>query len=204
MTGEYRLAVPEDHQAITEVIAAGFDCDPLWGPALSRCGGATEFTREFWGIFVEGALRFPTVSIAGDVDAVTLWLPPGADEMTDEQEARTFALVERELPESAADVRELFACFERARPRDEPHYYLSLFATKPACRGQGIGMALLRDDLARIDADGACAYLESTNQANNSRYAVAGFVSCGQFEHPTTGASVTTMWRPAQRRPTRE
>jgi ribosomal protein S18 acetylase RimI-like enzyme len=96
-------------------------------------------------------------------------------------------------------VRELFRRCELARPRDEPHYSLSLFATKPECRGRGIGMALLRDDLARIDAEGACAYLESTNPTNNARYAGVGFATHGQFEHPTTGAPVTTMWRPSQR-----
>jgi len=86
--------------------------------------------------------------------------------------------------------------FEAAHPHDEPHYYLSLFATRPESRGRGIGMALLREDLAAYDAEGVPTYLESSNPANDARYAAVGYRAVGRFEHSSTGAPVTTMWRP--------
>jgi predicted GNAT family acetyltransferase len=76
-----------------------------------------------------------------------------------------------------------------------PHYYLSLLGTHDDHRGKGTGMALLRENLARIDAEGAPAYLESTNPANLARYESVGFVRLGEFAAPEGGPTVTTMWR---------
>jgi hypothetical protein len=56
-------------------------------------------------------------------------------------------------------------------------------------------MALLADNLARIDAEGAPAYLESTNPANLDRYRSAGFVDRDEFALGDAGPVVTTMWR---------
>jgi hypothetical protein len=59
-------------------------------------------------------------------------------------------------------------------------------------------MALLEDNLALIDADGFPSYLESSNPANNQRYAGVGFEAVGEFSYPGGGPVVTTMWRPAR------
>ena len=62
-------------------------------------------------------------------------------------------------------------------------------------RGRGLGMALLRENLARIDAQRMPAYLESSNQANNHRYESVGFVQVAAFRAPGGGPMVTGMWR---------
>ena len=59
-------------------------------------------------------------------------------------------------------------------------------------------MWLLEHALAVIDADGCPAYLESSNPANNHRYAGVGFEVVGEFSYPGGGPVVTTMWRPAR------
>ena len=56
-------------------------------------------------------------------------------------------------------------------------------------------MALLADNLARIDAEGRPAYLESTNPANLERYRSFGFADRGTFTLGDDGPAVTTMWR---------
>ena len=102
------------------------------------------------------------------------------------------------LGSAAPDYLELLTRFEAAHPRDEPHYYLSLLGTHPQHRGNGIGIALLEHVLALIDADGFPAYLESSNPANNHRYAAVGFEVVGEFSYPGGGPVVTTMWRLAR------
>ena len=102
------------------------------------------------------------------------------------------------LGSAVDDYLELLTRFDAAHPRDEPHYYLSLLGTHPDHRGKGIGMALLEHDLALIDADGFPAYLESSNPANNHRYAGVGFEEVGEFSYPGGDPLVTTMWRPAR------
>jgi hypothetical protein len=42
------------------------------------------------------------------------------------------------------------------------------------------------------------AYLESSNPANNDRYARVGFEPVGEFSYPGNGPLVTTMWRLAR------
>ena len=86
----------------------------------------------------------------------------------------------------------------RDSPRNEDHFYLSLIGTHPDHRGAGIGMGLLRENLALIDREGAPAYLESSNPANLARYQSVGFERCGSFQLPDDGPEVTTMWRPAR------
>ncbi|MFD8375810.1 GNAT family N-acetyltransferase [Streptomyces sp. NPDC059688] len=78
----------------------------------------------------------------------------------------------------------------------QPHFYLTLLGVHDHHRGKGLGMALLAESLARIDALGAPAYLESSNPANLHRYETVGFVALDQIAM-ATGHVVTNMSRPA-------
>jgi predicted N-acetyltransferase YhbS len=193
----YRTATPDDAAAIAEIVTLAFSTDPLWGPALARPDGGLDHQRAYWDVFVAGALRYPATGVAlddGRIVAVAIWIPWGGTELTEEQEQQIDDLIAAELPERDGDLHELFRRFEAAHP-EEPHHYLSLFATHPEHRGRGLGMGLLRHDLERLDELGIAAYLESSNPANDARYAGVGFELVGRFESPMTGAPVTTMWR---------
>jgi ribosomal protein S18 acetylase RimI-like enzyme len=107
-------------------------------------------------------------------------------------------LVRDLIGERAAPVMELVERFEASHPKEQPHYYLTLLGTHPQYRGRGIGMALLSENLASIDSEGAAAYLESTNPANNRRYERLGFKRMGEFTTPRGERTVTTMWRVAR------
>ena len=96
----------------------------------------------------------------------------------------------------ANTIAALFDQFESARP-PEPHAYLNFFATHERHRGGGLGMALLRDNLAHVDDLHLPAYLESSNPRNNERYASVGFRAVGEFT-AAGGQPVTTMWRDAR------
>jgi predicted GNAT family acetyltransferase len=56
-------------------------------------------------------------------------------------------------------------------------------------------MRLLAENLARIDAEGMPAYLESSNPVNDRRYEGVGFERVGEFSTPDGAHTVTTMWR---------
>ena len=76
----------------------------------------------------------------------------------------------------------------------EPHWYLNVVSTVPARQGQGLGTAVLQPILARCDADGTRAYLESTNPRNHTLYHRNGFVDAGELR-VEGGPSLTAMWR---------
>jgi hypothetical protein len=59
-------------------------------------------------------------------------------------------------------------------------------------------MALLAENLGRIDEEHMPAYLESSNPANNHRYQRHGFAIIGEFYPPTGTTPITTMWRDAR------
>lgn len=59
--------------------------------------------------------------------------------------------------------------------------------------------AFVNDPLwSRALTQHCAAYLESSNPANDGRYARLGFEPVGQFSYPGDGPVVTTMWREAR------
>lgn len=188
-----------DIDSAVETITLAFMHDPVWSVALSREDGDPSHLRPYWRLFVEGALRYETVFMSAGAETVSVWIPPGGSDLSDDQEAALRSLVESALdPAKARAMFELWDRFEENHPRNEPHAYLSLLATHPDAAGKGLGQAHLAADLARWDGLGAPAYLESSNPANNHRYARQGFVELGGFVTVLDHAPVATMWRPAR------
>jgi GNAT superfamily N-acetyltransferase len=200
MTGQLavRRASAADVESVTSIVTLAFAGDPLWAHAMARPDGGTAHHGEFWRLFIEGALRYPCTWLTSGGEATSVWIPPGETEMTPEQEQRLADLATSHLGPAAGDYLELVSRFDAAHPRAEPHCYLSLLAAHPEHRGKGIGMRLLAHDLERIDANHLPAYLESSNPANNRRYASVGFEAHGEFCYPGGGPVVTTMWRRAR------
>jgi GNAT superfamily N-acetyltransferase len=191
-----RVATDADLDGLTATLAAAFQTDPLWG------GWAfpdPEDLAAWWRLHIGSALRYPCVWVAGDFAAVSLWIPPDGTELTDEDEERIPPLLDQLLGPRASDVMALLERFESSHPREEPHYYLSLLGTHPEHRGYGLGMGLLAENLARMDAERVPTYLESSNPDNNRRYERLGFRQVGEFTTPDGKRTVATMWRDVQR-----
>jgi GNAT superfamily N-acetyltransferase len=191
-----KTATSADTDLVTEIIALAFAEDPVWGPALARPDGSVAHHTAFWRLFVEGALPHGMVYLADDDAAVALWIPPGGEEMSDEQVDQLRQIVVDNLePAEQEAMFALWERFEEAQPDSAPHVYLSLLATHPQHRGRGIAQALVRENLASFDAQGLPAYLESTNPANDHRYERLGFRPIGAFAGAKPESVVTTMWR---------
>jgi GNAT superfamily N-acetyltransferase len=190
---DVRRAAPEDLEAVTETLWLAFAEDPLWRWAFPDHADL----RPLWQLHVASALRHDWVWTIGDGAAAAVWIPPGGTELTPEEEAGLPGLVRELIGERAETVLELFDRFDGAHPHGPPHYYLSLLGTHPQHRGQGVGMRLVEENLRLIDAEGAPAYLESSNPANEPRYESAGFARIGSFTTPDDAREVATMWREA-------
>ena len=142
-------------------------------------------------------MRYRWSWITEEHSAASLWIPPKGSEMAAEDEARVPQLIEGLCGDRSAAVMELLGRFESARPR-APHYCLSLLGTDPGQRGRRLGMALLADNLARIDDTGMPAYRESSNPANGARYERVGFRRIGEFTTREGKHAVAIMWRNAR------
>ena len=197
MTGAARRATAADRDTVVALLVSAFRDDPVWGWACPDEALRAEQHRQLWGAFADGALRYPWVWLAAGDTATAVWIPPDGTEMSSQQEADLDRLLGSWPGEAPARVRHAMERFERAHPRDEPHYYLSLLGTDAGRRGHGYGLGLLAETLRRVDEAGAPAYLEASNAANVPLYERYGFGPRGAFGLDD-GPEVITMWRPAR------
>jgi GNAT superfamily N-acetyltransferase len=190
-----RVATAADRDEVVRILVGAFAEDPAWSWAFpDRSRRAAEHTR-LWRLLVEGAMRYPWVWLAPDGTATSVWIPPGGTDLSPEQEAQLEPMLVDLLGPQAGRVLEAFEAFERAHPRDAPHYFLTLLGTAPEHRGRGHGLALLAANLRLVDEAGLPAYLEASNVANVQLYERHGFVAHGGFVLPDGGPEVVTMWR---------
>jgi GNAT superfamily N-acetyltransferase len=191
---QVQAATASDLDAVTETLVAAFDRDPLWRWAFPEGDGI----ETFWRFCVGSALRFPCTRFLAGYAAAAVWIPPGEEEFGPDEERQVGPLIQRLAGSRAGEILELLDRFEAVHPRERPHYHLTLFGTAPERRGAGLGMTLLRENLAAIDGEHMPAYLESSNPANDARYETVGFAPMGSFETPDGSHRVTTMWREAR------
>ncbi|MET8830123.1 GNAT family N-acetyltransferase [Streptomyces sp. NPDC004610] len=191
-TNTPRTAVIDDAQAISGCLARAFDDDPMmrWffpkdatrETALSAYF-ATIFTRQY----VHNAVCERTGS------AASFWVPPQAQAKA-VPDAETIGELVRILGDRAGLFREAVETAAQHTPR-EPHWYLALIGADPAAQGKGEGAALLRSGLAKADAAGLPAYLESSKVANLSFYEHFGFTVREKLDLPGGGPTLWAMWR---------
>jgi len=184
-------AAETDALPVTDVISEAFLGDPTWSWAFPD----PTARRQWWAFCIHEALRYPWTFKTDGYETVSVWIPPSGSEFSHDAEMSVPARLSDLVGHRAPEVGELLDRFGQAHPRHEPHYYLSLLGVRDEHRGRGLGMALLEENLARIDAEHMPAYLESSNSKNDHRYEAAGFVSVTSFEAPGGGPVVTGMWR---------
>ena len=123
---------------------------------------------------------------------VALWLPPGVQSDT----AALASLMEGTAPPAVlADAGPVFEQMDSYHPH-EPHWYLPLIGIDPARQGQHLGKQLMAHGLARCDADGKLAYLESSNPRNISFYERLGFETLGAIQHGSSPTIVPMLRKP--------
>ena len=222
----FDIAGAGDRDDVVESLVSAFEADPVWSRAFPDPSTRPAALRFLWGTIVDQALPVgttwmarptgpagpagePAATAAGPAiaaaagstcAAAAVWVPPGVREVSAEDAARVPGMLVATVGARSSILLEMFDRFDAAHPHDEPHYFLDLLGTHADHRGQGIGTRLLHHSLAAIDATGLPCYLESTNPANNDRYARAGFRLLGGFTVLEDDLPVTTMWRPGASR----
>jgi len=188
---------PQDRDDVVAILVSAFYDDPTWSWAFPNPSLRAEQHRRLWGLFVDGAMRYPWVWLTPGNTATSVWIPPNGTDLSEEQEAALEPTIVEMLGADASAVIHAFELFDRAHPREVPHFYLSLLATSAAHRGRGYGLGLLAGNMRLIDEAGKPAYLEASNPANVALYSRHGFEVRGSFKLPGDWPEVFTMWRDA-------
>lgn len=193
-----REATRGDIGAVAACLASAFYDDPLWGHFVfpDERRRSLDLTA-FMTLMAELGFDQMWIEMTPAAESITIWTPPGATYGTPEQEPLVASMFDELFGERAGEIHALFAQFEQHTPAGR-FYHLEWWATHREHAGKGLGTALLREDLERVDGEHLPAYLESTNPANIARYERFGFESIGAFA-PPGGPTITTMWR--ERRP---
>ena len=133
--------------------------------------------------------------VAGDGSGAAIWRAPGQWQASPAQVVReTPAMVAafgRRLPLALRTLVRL----ERRHPRSPEHWYLHYLGVVPARQGRGLGTALMRPVLDRLDAEGQPAFLESSTARSAALYERNGFELTGSFDMPARGPMIRQMWR---------
>ena len=194
---EVRRAGEADIAAVSRILAAAFDDDPVlnWfvrqderhGEAMELLlrGGAERAVRDHGECY-----------LTDDECGAAVWQPPGFEGPPPDPAAR-----ERLAAEicNTAEGRRRFAQFAELmaehHPAEPPNFYLGAIGVLPALQRGGLGSLLIRAVLDRCDREGIPASLISTRERNLPLYQRHGFVVRARVELPGGGPSLWPMWR---------
>ncbi|SDS30335.1 hypothetical protein SAMN04515669_0792 [Jiangella sp. DSM 45060] len=187
-----RQALRSDVGTVARVLAEAFDADPMMRFVVP----STRYRERLTALFAFEALLSPHgswVAVAdGEIAGAALWGLPGARPPGFWPTLRYSRYLLRAFGTGLPAALRSFRVIEDAHPPSPPHWYLqTLGVARP---GRGVGGALLRDGLARADAQGLPAYLESSAPGNVAIYERYGFRPAGEIVLPG-GPTLTAMWR---------
>jgi ribosomal protein S18 acetylase RimI-like enzyme len=195
-----RTARAADLEGVSRVLAEAFAEDPVLAgfvPAGSR--HHSRMALLFAALLRSGPLPDGTVDVAvdarGGILGAAVWEAPGGiPAHRTLRQAPTFLRALGIVGSLRAAVR--LRTLDRARP-GLPHWRLAEVGVSAAARGLGVGSALLAHGLARVDAEGSAAYLESSTTRNRALYLRNGFAELGALTG-LAGSRPVAMWRAAR------
>ena len=194
-----RKATLADAPRLALALASAFQDDPV----IAWVFPDQRRRRAVLPAFMEFRLRklaFPhdQIRMIGDGAAAAVWLPPpGTGQQSRWRRLGLVPPLARFLGLRTASVLSGLNRMEERHPHDRPHWYLFILGVEQPAQGQGLGSALLAHMLARVDADGMPAYLESSNQRNLALYGRHGFEVSSEVVIPG-GPRIWPTWREAR------
>lgn len=188
-----RPAVRGDHERVVVTLARAFWADPFLIYFYPDEGVRRRRIRRFFELFWRANRDDGLIEVAEAGDAAALWRRPGGWRIPRHIMLAQLPRMAIAYGRAAGRVLASLRYMEVHHPR-ESHWYLMTLGTDPAAQGHGLGRALVRAGLARCDADGLPAYLESGSAANIPFYEGLGFRLLGEVTVPG-GPAFFPMWR---------
>lgn len=196
-TFDVRPATADDIPELAGAIARAFSNDPPMSWVFRDEGTRVQRLEALFGaalreLFVPNGHAFTTADLRG----AALWEAPGEWRTPDEVTERIAGSVAGVfLPEELDRFLTYIGTLEDRHPDEPEHWYLAVLAVDLDRQGQGIGSACMGPMLERIRAEGAAAYLESSNERNVPLYERHGFRVTDVVDLPDDGPPVYLMWR---------
>lgn len=129
----------------------------------------------------------------------TMWLPPGADKGYGLRGSLQIgaAIMRHGGLRGMRNALDIGGTLAAKTPK-EPHFYLFSIALPPDARGKGLGGALMRAGLEKVDAQHMPAYLENSKERNIPFYRQFGFEILEEIVPGKGSPPMWLMWRNAR------
>jgi ribosomal protein S18 acetylase RimI-like enzyme len=189
-----REATAGDRGRIVEILAAGFDSDPMFRWMF----GDVDFEvtlREWLDLVVGAGLGKGPAHIDEEGGGAAFWTAPGVPLATEADMAMVAAFLETKLGPRGDGVLSALGQASAHRPESPESLQLVYIAVRPGDQRHGVGRALLEPVLAACDAKGEHAYLHATNAATLGFYEKLGFEALANVKIPDGGPVIAPMWR---------
>ncbi len=192
-----RPAIWADADPLAATMARAFHDDPLICFILKDAATRTEKMPRLFKLLFKLGLPHGACDVTAGIEAAALWRPPNEWEIPWWQYITNGAeFLGIFGPGGARHVTAVMDVIEKRHPH-EPHWYLQAIGADTAKQGKGFGGVAIRPGLAKADAAGMPAYLESSKETNIPIYQSFGFEVTGEIKLPA-GPTLWPMWRKAR------
>jgi GNAT superfamily N-acetyltransferase len=179
------LPVAMECEAAIRVLTAAFADDPVCRWLVPDDLPGFDAARVFRPVVEQSADQGELVVDPGGA-AIAVWLRQGPEAPAGDGAA---------LPDELARLTALTILTEQRHPVGREHLYLAFLGVVPGAQGSGTGGRLLREGLARADAERLPAYLEASSARSRPFYERHGFRATGDPIVLPDGPRLWPMWR---------
>lgn len=194
------LAGADDAAQVANDLSASFSTDPVFNWFLRADARHDSARLKLFHLLIAMGLADGEIFRPATGGAASIWLPSeslGPAPFLQELrvlptilQATGFARLGR--------MSAMRSMMDSHHPKSPPHAYLWFLGVRPEAQGLGVGSRLLAHGLARVDAQGLPAYLESSNEANVPLYRRHGFEVVEVLKAKPDAPQMWAMWREAQ------
>lgn len=190
-------ATGDQHQSVIDTLSNAFLTDPALCFIMPNETDRAKMLPKLFRVLVADDAKSGHVMRSSGDEAAALWRNPGHAKGSGGTSFRliinmiqTFGLA---LPRASVVADAL------ADHLPSGHYhYLHFVGVRTVHQGKGWGGAIIRDGLARADADGLPTWLETATPENVGLYQRLGFITQVEWDIPKGGPHFWGMMRPAQ------
>jgi GNAT superfamily N-acetyltransferase len=192
-----RTAAATERVVTADVLARAFIDDPAMAYLFPDAEGRADRLARFFTTItrVDASTEHWTLALdaAGTPVAATLWRPPGAWVTPASAMLRLLPQLVSTFRTALPRALALQSVLEAHHPK-APHWYLQFAGCVPTAQGKGYGGAAIRERLAKCDATGMPAALETATPSNLGLYQSLGFAITDTHE-VRNGPTFWNMWR---------
>jgi len=184
------------HAMVAETLTQAFHTDPALSYILQDEGSRPRRLKRLFDLIIADDSKVGRVVQSAGNEAAALWRSPGNADSGDEPLIAQLIPMLRIFGIALPRAMRVVEGIDKNRPKGD-FWYLHFVGVRPAHQGKGWGGRIIREGLARADAEGLPSWLETATPENVPLYQRLGFVIQCEWDVPKGGPHFWGMMREA-------